>query len=1082
MANEVRPMMVGDRMTRQQAVARGKGDIQNYMDAGISSLEMLPMYMTGTEDAVNDALRISRSTANEQNYTDDDRTEDTLRHILLGGLVEVGKDESIFGAKNFMGTGVGSKIASKLIDARETDSPESKIDLINNEFGRQLRKAFPDREEFIQEAVKVAQQMYAGKDVAPINDVAPALSYGATTPPEQAEGGIMMAQQGQATLPMTEATSAPQGGGPKAANPAAKPTLAPPPTKAPRPGSQDPRDKAMQEVAQELQADKAPQPAPPAPQPAQQPMQPVGGLAAPQQPPAVPMMAKGGTTDEKPEGLAVMIGLGAPTPSYEDAAEGNPPPGATKEEVADDQLVLLSEGELVVPANVVRYHGLGTYEGMRREALMGLQDMEQNGQIEYVSGGKEKADKIDENGGIVKAQAGTYLAPPMGQGIANNPQFGMNYASPATYRPTTLVTPVAASSQFVKTPGQQTTPQVPSALGMTGGVRALNTTNPLLLPYTPIIPSSVTGVYAPNVGQYQTSIDSGATPETPEVPTVPTPTTPTPPPQDEGGGRDLTPEEIAAQAERDARIQDRKDAAAQLGYTTHVGVIEGLASAFGLGRPDVGTVMADGTIADGYGNTFDPITGKQVGFQGGITGNILGNLGIMDRETPADIAANIPEASYAGLRSLAGEQSIANTLAEAGTPAQTIEDLGVVAPNAGMMSPTVDELSTPPMDSAIAAPTVTAPTVGYDFDAAIGAYNEALDGFNSGAFSAEQLADIASGATSVTGVNAVANNEYSYSKSSNPAIAEQEQLAAATALNNMDLPTAVNPVTGAPIATPTRSPVRGGMVGQEMASLGLGATPSAGFSPDNPSGVSRSAGSFGTPSSSMNSASLAEAAEARRSSYDSRVDARMAEIEATGRSSSYAGNKAQADIEAREQTGNPNAQAVTDSRGNAVRDSNGNVVTSGTSGNNSQGGSKTDQGPSFDDSSLGKSSGGGSADSQTQGPSFDDSSLGKDSGGNDKGGCVIATHAVANGGFSPDVKREAVRWCVKNLHHKWYGEAIRRGYRYHGNKAIEAGRAHNHYEEFRDYVDFATGKKRNFKNLGTFVYRTAQFFITGLFV
>ena len=127
------------------------------------------------------------------------------------------------------------------------------------------------------------------------------------------------------------------------------------------------------------------------------------------------MMAKGGTPEEKPEGLAVMIGLGAPTPSYEEAAEGNPPPGATKDEVADDQLVLLSEGELVVPANVVRYHGLGTYEGMRREALMGLQDMEQSGQIEYVSGGKEKADKIDDDGGIVKAQTGTYLM--------TNPQF-----------------------------------------------------------------------------------------------------------------------------------------------------------------------------------------------------------------------------------------------------------------------------------------------------------------------------------------------------------------------------------------------------------------------------------------------------------------------------------------------------------------------------------------------------------------------------------------------------------------------------------------------------------------------------------
>ena len=1061
MAVEVRPMMVGDRMTRQQAVARGKGDIQNYMDAGISSLEMLPMYMTGTEDAVNDALRISRSTANEQNYTDDDRTEDTLRHILLGGLIEVGKDESIFGAKNFMGTGIGSKIASKLIDARETSSLESKIDLINNEFGRQLRKNFPDREKFIQEAIKVAQEMYEGKDVTPINDVAPALSYGATTPPEQAEGGIMMAQQGQAVLPVTEATSAPQGGGPKPANPAAKPTLAPPPTKAPRPGSQDPRDAAVQEVAQEMQADKASAPTP-APQPVQQPMQPVGGLAAPQQLPAVPMMAKGGTTDEKSEGLAVMIGLGAPTPSYEKAAEGNPPPGATKEEVADDQLVLLSEGELVVPANVVRYHGLGTYEGMRREALMGLQDMEQSGQIEYVSGGKEKADKIDDNGGIVKAQAGTYLAPPFDQSINTfNPQIGLNYSVPATYRPTTLAAPVAASSQFVKTPGQQTIPQVPSALGMTGNVRALNTTNPLLLPYTPVIPSSVTGVYAPNVGQYKTAMDSGTTPTTPETPTVPTPTTPTPPPpRDEGGGDGReTPEAMAAQAERDGRIQDRKDAAAQLGYTNQVGILEGFAGALGYGTPEIGTVMADGTIADGYGNTFDPITGNQVGFKGGIVGNVLGNLGIMSPEMPEDMAANMPASSFVGLRSLAGEQSMANVLAELGTPPSRIAELLPSAPQPGMMSPTVDELSTQtPMDSALAAPTVATPTL-QDIDDAIAGYNESLGVFNSGAFTAEQLADIVSGATSVTGLG-VPNMSYDYSKSPNPNLAEQEQLAAATALNNMNLPTAINPATGAPIATPTP---KSSITQAQMDSLGLT-----------------------SPSTSMDSESLAEAAQARRDSYNSRVNDRIAEIEATGKTSSYAANKAKADIQAQDQTGNPNAQAVTTEDGKAVTSTNPDgtksVVTSGNPGGTNKGGSKSNQGPSFDDSSLGKGSSGGSIDSQTQGPSFDDSSLGKDSGGTGKGGCVIATHAVANGGFSPDVKREAVRWCVKNLHHKWYGEAIRRGYRYHGNKAIEAGRAHNHYEEFKDYVDFATGKKRNFKNLGTFVYRTAQFFITGLFV
>ena len=57
------------------------------------------------------------------------------------------------------------------------------------------------------------------------------------------------------------------------------------------------------------------------------------------------------------------------------------PPGATAEEVADDQLVLLSEGELVVPANVVRYHGLAQYEKMRTAALQGLDEMAANGQI-----------------------------------------------------------------------------------------------------------------------------------------------------------------------------------------------------------------------------------------------------------------------------------------------------------------------------------------------------------------------------------------------------------------------------------------------------------------------------------------------------------------------------------------------------------------------------------------------------------------------------------------------------------------------------------------------------------------------------
>ena len=101
-------------------------------------------------------------------------------------------------------------------------------------------------------------------------------------------------------------------------------------------------------------------------------------------------------------------------------------------------------------------------------------------------------------------------------------------------------------------------------------------------------------------------------------------------------------------------------------------------------------------------------------------------------------------------------------------------------------------------------------------------------------------------------------------------------------------------------------------------------------------------------------------------------------------------------------------------------------------------------------------------------------------GGGGGSGCVIATHAVNSGAFTKDTKREAVRWCVKNLHRTWWGEAIRRGYRYYGQKAIEEGKAKNHYQEFKDYVAFGTGKRRTLKTGWTFVYRSIQFFIRGL--
>tara|TARA_X000001382_G_scaffold3961_1_gene3864 strand:- start:6019 stop:7851 length:1833 start_codon:yes stop_codon:yes gene_type:complete len=65
-----------------------------------------------------------------------------------------------------------------------------------------------------------------------------------------------------------------------------------------------------------------------------------------------------------------------------DPVSGNDvPPGSTQEEVRDDIPAQLSEGEFVVPADVVRYVGLENLMRMRQEAKQGLAEMEAMGQM-----------------------------------------------------------------------------------------------------------------------------------------------------------------------------------------------------------------------------------------------------------------------------------------------------------------------------------------------------------------------------------------------------------------------------------------------------------------------------------------------------------------------------------------------------------------------------------------------------------------------------------------------------------------------------------------------------------------------------
>ena len=65
-----------------------------------------------------------------------------------------------------------------------------------------------------------------------------------------------------------------------------------------------------------------------------------------------------------------------------DPVSGNDvPPGSLPEEVRDDIPARLSEGEYVVPADVVRYYGVKFFEDLRDQAKMGLQQMDKDGRI-----------------------------------------------------------------------------------------------------------------------------------------------------------------------------------------------------------------------------------------------------------------------------------------------------------------------------------------------------------------------------------------------------------------------------------------------------------------------------------------------------------------------------------------------------------------------------------------------------------------------------------------------------------------------------------------------------------------------------
>ena len=78
-----------------------------------------------------------------------------------------------------------------------------------------------------------------------------------------------------------------------------------------------------------------------------------------------------------------------------DPVSGNPiPVGSSAENVRDDIEAMISEGEYVLPANVVKWHGLKHIMDMQSEAEMGLMGMYDTGLIQYA--GEEEAEEPEE--------------------------------------------------------------------------------------------------------------------------------------------------------------------------------------------------------------------------------------------------------------------------------------------------------------------------------------------------------------------------------------------------------------------------------------------------------------------------------------------------------------------------------------------------------------------------------------------------------------------------------------------------------------------------------------------------------------
>ena len=170
-----------------------------------------------------------------------------------------------------------------------------------------------------------------------------------------------------------------------------------------------------------------------------------------------------------------------------DPVSGNEiPPGSMANEVRDDIEARLSDGEYVVPANVVRFFGVKFFEDLRNKAMKGLADMEANGRIggEPVSTEMPMQDQMAQGQPPITEEEMQMLKTLMNEG---------GYVQGYQEGGATPETPPYASMAY--NPNQY---PIASTYGTVGGsyfnpnlnpnVQPVETTQPI--PQTPVVPES----------------------------------------------------------------------------------------------------------------------------------------------------------------------------------------------------------------------------------------------------------------------------------------------------------------------------------------------------------------------------------------------------------------------------------------------------------------------------------------------------------------------------------------------------------------------------------------------------------------